>query len=246
MHPRLRDDDEAAFELIYGEFLLREELGEPPRRRRAELAVPRVAERLRRQVDLHEVLSVGRWPTTPRSAAGRPPDESDGGARARRAGSSRRGSASWASWAAAAWGRSTRPGRSELKRIVALKVLRADAYADAGAAARFQAEAEAAARFQHPNIVQVYEVGEHEGMGYLVLEYAAGGGLDRRLAETPPGPSRDSRRLIETLARAIHFAHQRGIIHRDLKPANVLLDRGRRSPRSPTSAWPSSWSARTR
>ncbi len=110
----------------------------------------------------------------------------------------------------------------QLKRIVAVKVLRADAYADAGAAARFQAEAEAAARFQHPNIVQVYEVGEHEGMGYLVLEYAAGGSLDRRLAESLQDP-RDSARLIETLARAIHFAHQRGIIHRDLKPANVLL-----------------------
>ena len=109
-----------------------------------------------------------------------------------------------------------------LKRVVALKVLRPDAYADAGAAARFQAEAEAAARFQHPNIVQVYEVGEHEGMGYLVLEYAAGGGLDRRLAETLQDP-RESARLIETLARAMHFAHERGIIHRDLKPANVLL-----------------------
>ncbi len=57
------------------------------------------------------------------------------------------------------------------------------------AAARFQAEAEAAARFQHPNVIQVYEVGEHEGMGYLVLEYAAGGGLDRRLAESLQDPA---------------------------------------------------------
>ncbi len=69
-----------------------------------------------------------------------------------------------------------------LKRLVALKVIRADAYADSDAAARFLAEAEAAARLQHPNIVPVFEVGEHEGMGYLVLEYEAGGGLDRRLA----------------------------------------------------------------
>ncbi len=72
--------------------------------------------------------------------------------------------------------------QESLKRVVALKVIKGEAYADAAASARFQAEAEAAARFQHPNIVQVFEVGEHEGMGYLVLEYMAGGGLDRRLA----------------------------------------------------------------
>src|SRR5262249_36488563 len=64
--------------------------------------------------------------------------------------------------------------------------------------------------------------GEHDGMGYLVLEYAAGGGLDRRLAGTLQDPA-ESARLLEILARAIHYAHQRGIIHRDLKPANVLL-----------------------
>ena len=109
-----------------------------------------------------------------------------------------------------------------LKRVVAVKVIRADAYADSGAAARFQAEAEAAARLQHPNIVQVFEVGEHEGSAYLVLEYQAGGGLDRRLAGMLQDPD-DSARLIETLARAIHYAHQNGIVHRDLKPANVLL-----------------------
>ena len=109
-----------------------------------------------------------------------------------------------------------------LKRVVAFKVIRADAYADSGAAARFLAEAEAAARLQHPNIVPVFEVGEHEGMGYLVLEYEAGGGLDRRLAGMLQDPN-DSARVIETLARAIHFAHQNGIVHRDLKPANVLL-----------------------
>ena len=97
-----------------------------------------------------------------------------------------------------------------------------------GAAARFHAEAEAAARIQHPNIVQVFEVGENDGLGYLVLEYVAGEGLDRKLSGALQDP-RESARLIETLARAIHFAHQRGIVHRDLKPANVLHDRRRRA-----------------
>ena len=79
------------------------------------------------------------------------------------------------------------------------------------------------ARLQHPNIVQVYEVGEHDGCPYFALEFVDGGSLARRLGRraaagraTPPSWS-------ETLARAVHHAHQRGVVHRDLKPANVLL-----------------------
>ena len=124
-----------------------------------------------------------------------------------------------------------------LNRLVALKVIRARVYADPEIAARFRDEAEAAARFQHPNIIQVYEVGESEGQGYLVLEYAAGGSLQQKLAGTPQ-PPRDAAQLIEHLARALHYAHQRGIVHRDLKPANVVRPRTA-FPRSPTSAWPS-------
>ena len=109
-----------------------------------------------------------------------------------------------------------------LNRLVALKLIRASVYADAMIAARFRDEAEAAARFQHPNIIQVYEVGEYDGQGYLALEYAAGGNLEQKLAGTPQ-PPRESARLVEDLARALHYAHQRGIVHRDLKPANVVL-----------------------
>ena len=112
--------------------------------------------------------------------------------------------------------------QAALNRLVALKVIRARVYADPDIAARFRDEAEAAARFQHPNIVQVYEVGESEGQGYLVLEYAAGGSLQQKLAGNPQ-PPREAARLIETLARALHYAHQHGIVHRDLKPANVVL-----------------------
>ena len=95
-------------------------------------------------------------------------------------------------------------------------------YADPEVAARFRDEAEVAARFQHPNIIQVYEVGESEGQGYLVLEYASGGSLQQKLAGNPQ-PPRDAAQLVEHLARAVHYAHQRGIVHRDLKPANVVL-----------------------
>ena len=87
---------------------------------------------------------------------------------------------------------------------------------------RFQVEAEAVAKLQHANIVQIYEVGEHRGNPYISLEYQEGGGLDEKIAGTPQNVE-ESAQLIETLARAMQVAHAQGIIHRDLKPANILL-----------------------
>jgi mono/diheme cytochrome c family protein/predicted Ser/Thr protein kinase len=88
--------------------------------------------------------------------------------------------------------------------------------------ARFRREAEAAARLQHPNFVQVFEVGQVNGRPFFSMEYVAGGSLAQRLARQPPSP-RQSAALIETLARAVDAAHERGIVHRDLKPSNVML-----------------------
>src|SRR5262249_1534263 len=89
--------------------------------------------------------------------------------------------------------------------------------------ARFRTEAEAIGRLQHPHIVQVYEVGQHEGLPYFSLEYCPGGSLDSKLAGTPL-PAREAAALVEKLALGVQAAHERGILHRDLKPANVLLD----------------------
>jgi WD40 repeat protein/tetratricopeptide (TPR) repeat protein/tRNA A-37 threonylcarbamoyl transferase component Bud32 len=107
-------------------------------------------------------------------------------------------------------------------RVVALKMILADEHAGAAERARFSTEAQAVARLQHPNIVQVYEVDEHQGRPFFSMEHCPGGSLDRKLAGNLQPPS-DAAHLVEVLARAMHAAHQRQVIHRDLKPANVLL-----------------------
>jgi hypothetical protein len=110
-----------------------------------------------------------------------------------------------------------------LGRVVALKILLPGTLGHANLAeSSFQAEAEAIACLHHPNIVQIYEIGEVNGQSYLALEYVAGGTLRQRLSHGPL-PARTAARLIEVLARAVHVAHRQGIIHRDLKPANILL-----------------------
>jgi WD40 repeat protein/tRNA A-37 threonylcarbamoyl transferase component Bud32 len=110
----------------------------------------------------------------------------------------------------------------KLRRLVALKMILAGAHARADDLVRFKAEAEAVARLQHPNIIQIYEVGEHDGLPYFSLEFCAGGSLAARLNGTPL-PAPEAAQLIETLARAVHAAHQQQVVHRDLKPANILL-----------------------
>jgi CHASE2 domain-containing sensor protein len=112
-----------------------------------------------------------------------------------------------------------------LKRTVALKMILAGPHAGADALARFRIEAEAVARMQHPNIVQVYEIGEHDGRPFFSLEFVDGSNLSRKL-DGKPLPAREAVDLLIVLGRAVQHAHERGIIHRDLKPANVLLSAG--------------------
>jgi eukaryotic-like serine/threonine-protein kinase len=109
-----------------------------------------------------------------------------------------------------------------LNREVALKVILAGAHASDAHRERFVREAEAAAALNHPNVVHVYEVGEHSGLPYMALELCPGGTLADRLAGNPLPPT-EAAALVELLARAVESAHMRGIVHRDLKSANVLL-----------------------
>lgn len=107
-------------------------------------------------------------------------------------------------------------------RVVALKVLLAGAHASASDLARFRTEATTAAQLQHPNVIQIYEVGDHEGVPYLAVEYVDGGDLHKWLAGRVL-PVEAAARLVYTLARAVGTAHQKGIVHRDIKPANILV-----------------------
>ncbi|MGA7498079.1 MAG: protein kinase [Isosphaeraceae bacterium] len=119
----------------------------------------------------------------------------------------------------------------KLKRIVALKMVSIHPQDGSQGFVRFQAEAEAVARLHHPNIVQIFEVGEQDGSPYLALEFVTGGTLKNRL-DGRPQPIRAAVQLVQQLARAVHAAHQRGIVHRDLKPANILLQ-----PTPPAENW---------
>src|SRR5262249_42417968 len=112
--------------------------------------------------------------------------------------------------------------QTNLKRVVALKMILAGEYAGSEHRTRFRREAESVARLRHPNIVQIYEVGDTGKEPFLTLEYVEGGSLAKKIAGAPQ-PPRQAAEFVRTLAQAVEAAHAQGVIHRDLKPANVLL-----------------------
>lgn len=114
-----------------------------------------------------------------------------------------------------------------LDRVVALKMILAGRFSEQQGIERFQAEAKAAAGLDHPNIVPIYEIGEHDGRPYFSMGLVEGNSLAQELINGPL-PSHRAAEMLRSIASAVHYAHEQGIIHRDLKPANVLLDAQKR------------------
>ena len=123
-----------------------------------------------------------------------------------------------------AWARSISPWTRLSNGTVAIKVIAGASRSRPDGEARFDTEADAMARLDHPNIVSIYDVGEQDGSFYFVLQYVDGGDLSRRLRDRAWPPD-EAARLVATLARAMDYAHSRGILHRDLKPSNILFDK---------------------
>ena len=121
-------------------------------------------------------------------------------------------------------GRVFKARHKRLNRIVALKTLRTDVLRPTDETfRRLRFEAEVIASLDHPNIVPLYEIGEHCGRPYLVLKLIPGGDLERHVPRLSKHP-RAAARLLARVARTVHYAHLRGVLHCDLKPSNILLD----------------------
>ncbi|MFO0845637.1 MAG: serine/threonine-protein kinase [Gemmataceae bacterium] len=200
----LRDDDDAVLDLIYQETVLREAAGETVSAGEYVARFPHLEALLRVQFEVEQALTLERFPDA-LTATGLPRLE---------------GCEIHGEVGRGAMGVVYRGWQAAARRPVAVKVLSADV-----PAGRVRAEAAAASRLLHTNIVQLFEVKEYDGRPALVMEYVEGGSLDEKLAGKPQPPP-DAARLVETLAWAMAYAHGRGVIHRDLKPSNVLLSAG--------------------
>src|SRR5262245_27805081 len=215
--PALRKQPDAVLDLIYNEVVLREQAGEAPRLDDYLVRFPHLAFELRLQFEVDDALTVERpsiagkrsltgstLPTAPPAPDGQLP--------------ALPGCLVLGELGRGAMGVVYRAWQKSANRVVALKAL-----SEAMPAARVRTEVEAAARLQHPNIVQVFEVREHAGRTWLVLEYVEGGSLAERVRGRPQ-PPREAANFVEAMSRAMAHAHEKQVIHRDLKPANILLD----------------------
>ena len=207
--PGLAADTESTLELVYTEFAVRDELGLNPEPEDWYTRFPALRAELQALFDVHRSLCDGVEQSPTAADATRPRKLVGEYEILREIGRGGMGVVYQAR-------------QLGLNRMVAVKMVLGLDHAGPHPLDRFRAECEAVARLQHPNIVQIFELGEHDGHPFFSLEFVAGGGLDQLLARSLP-TCREAAELVVTLAQAIGYAHERGVVHRDLKPANVLL-----------------------
>jgi tetratricopeptide (TPR) repeat protein len=221
--PALEADAEAILDLIYNEVVLREQHGERPRLDEYLERFPRLASELGRQFEVHQAIDGAPFADLSIAATIRASvSASRAAAPVRAEGAVIAGYEVLDELGRGGMGVVYRARQASLNRCVALKMIRSGAYASAADRARFRREAEAVARLQHPNIVHIHEIGEHDGLPFFALELVNGPSLAQAIGGRPQPPAWAAT-LVETLARAIQHAHEHGIVHRDLKPANILL-----------------------
>jgi tetratricopeptide (TPR) repeat protein/tRNA A-37 threonylcarbamoyl transferase component Bud32 len=233
-YPVLEEDPEQLLDLVYNEFLLRRRSGDSPRPEEYVRRFPARAGALIRQFAAHEALwTTETMPELDHGRAGGQTDVETNDMTDADNGSATGGidpslAASFPDYELLSFvgqggmGVVYKARDIHLRRVVALKTITEFQTATTDQLARFLDEAHTAARLQHPNIITIHSVGAHQGRPYFALEFVDGGDLKRRLASGPMAP-RAAAELVETLAKAVHAAHQSGIVHRDLKPANILL-----------------------
>jgi len=210
-NPALASDPNCTIELIYTEYVIRESLGQKPSQDEFLARFPQWRDRLIRQFQIHELLSGDEELDSPVSVESpitpHPRLIADHYEVLDKIGQG-------------AMGVVYRVLDRQLNRVVALKQIRNTA--SANALSRFRQEAEKMAQLEHPNIVRVYAVGDEKGLPFFSMELAPGGNLTQLIRGNAQPPDMAAQ-MVETLARAMYYAHKQNIIHRDLKPSNVVL-----------------------
>lgn len=224
--PGILESPEHAIDLLFSEFVLREKVDPTLSVEKLTEGYPQFADELQKQIDFHRTiessLTDDSWQD--RETQDSNTNDSEAGASGidTLQGHSVQGYEILRELGRGGLGVVYLARDVRLHRKVALKMLLAGKFASESVLRRLVMEGEATARLQHPNIVQIYEVGEHEGHPYLALEYINGGTLSQRLEKGPQSP-RDAALLMEAIARTVHYAHENGVVHRDLKPSNILI-----------------------
>lgn len=209
-HPELTRNVESAVEVIYAEFVAREELGPKPDADEYVRRFPQWKDAIGRQLDVHAAVEVPSGPIVGMLSGGDRLGEYELIERV----------------ASGGVGVVYKARHVRLGHIAAVKVLLAGAHATPEQLERFENEARALANLGHPNVVHLYEMARpQDGLPYLAIEWIEGGSLADRVALSLPSPE-SAARLLSTVARTVHACHARGFLHGDLKPANILLAPG--------------------